>query len=157
MQGAKHDIDQLLLRPWQLDADAAGGILQSPDVFFKKQRLAVEGAQQIKNTESPHYRQIVYRDNGFGRVNELTIDIIGLHGRHSCFGTIRSNSQPAVNIRFLTRGYNLNLARVSGFHLQGPNLFKFFQSDFDITVAKKTLRSKTTRHRIILMKLRLKK
>ncbi|MBT8331732.1 MAG: hypothetical protein KJP06_05320, partial [Deltaproteobacteria bacterium] len=54
-------------------------ILESPDVLFEKQRLAVERAQQIKNTETPHNRKVVNRDNGLGRGNELTIDIIGLH------------------------------------------------------------------------------
>ena len=79
MQGVKDDIDQLSVRPWQLDADAAGGILQPPDMLFEKQRLAVEGAQQIKNTESPHNRKVVNRDDSFGCWNELSIDVIGLH------------------------------------------------------------------------------
>ncbi len=39
----------------------------------------------------------------------------------------------------------------------GQNLFEFFQTDFDIMVIKKTLRSETTAHQIILMKLRPKK
>ncbi len=35
----------------------------------------------------------------------------------------------------------------------GQNLFKFFHTDFDIIVVKKTLRTKTTTHPIILMKM----
>jgi hypothetical protein len=60
-----------------------GGILQSPDMRLEKQRLAVERAQQVKNTESPHNRKVVNRYNGFGRSNELTINIIRLHGMNS--------------------------------------------------------------------------
>lgn len=37
------------------------------------------------------------------------------------------------------------------------NLFKFFHSEFDITVSKMSLRSKTTIHRIMLMKMLFKK
>ncbi|MDX1707928.1 MAG: methyltransferase [Desulfobacterales bacterium] len=36
------------------------------------------------------------------------------------------------------------------------DLFKFFRSDFDITVSKMTLRSETAAHRILLMKMRFK-
>ncbi len=39
----------------------------------------------------------------------------------------------------------------------GQNLFKFFKSDFDIIVRKKTLRSETATHPIILLKMRFKK
>jgi predicted nicotinamide N-methyase len=37
------------------------------------------------------------------------------------------------------------------------NLFKFFHSEFDITVSKMSLRSETATHRIMLMKMRCKK
>ncbi|MGD2097490.1 MAG: methyltransferase [Desulfobacterales bacterium] len=39
----------------------------------------------------------------------------------------------------------------------GQNLFEFFHSHFDITVAKKTLRSETAAYRIMLMKMHFKK
>ncbi len=39
----------------------------------------------------------------------------------------------------------------------GQNLFKFFKSDFDVTVTQKTLRSETATHPIILLKMRFKK
>ncbi|MBW2488162.1 MAG: hypothetical protein JRE72_12115, partial [Deltaproteobacteria bacterium] len=39
----------------------------------------------------------------------------------------------------------------------GQNLFDFFHADFDITVSKKTLRSKTATYRIMLMKMQFQK
>jgi 16S rRNA G1207 methylase RsmC len=38
----------------------------------------------------------------------------------------------------------------------GQNLFEFFHSEFDITVSKMSLRSETTTHRIMLMKMHFK-
>jgi hypothetical protein len=52
-------------------------------MLVKKQRLALERAQQIKNTESAHNRKVVNRDGGFGSGNKSTIHIIGLHSMGS--------------------------------------------------------------------------